>query len=134
MKTLCSITIGLAVFSLADVAASAAAFVPGEILLNNFTGNVQRYSSTGVLVQTYTANGDESWEGASLTPEGNLVTSYRNPSSGVHLFNPAGMQIGSFPTGGGATGDVSVFADGTLAVNDQENNVVQLFSQAGTLL
>ena len=120
---------------LAAPAARAQAFQPGEILLNNFLGsNVQRYSAAGTLIQTYTGTG-AFWEGASLTPGGDMVTTFRNPNGGIDIFNPSGTQVGSFAAAVNAfPGDVSVFANGMLALNDQDHNTVQLFSQSGTLL
>jgi hypothetical protein len=116
-------------------AAAGGPFQAGEILLNNISGsNVQRYSPAGVLEQTYTGTGTD-WEGASLTPDGNLVSAFNTPNAGINLFNPAGTQTGtSAATSSGFTGDVSVFADGTLALNDQSTQDVQFFSQTGTLL
>lgn len=119
----------------------AVAFVPGEILIAyEGTNRIQRYSASGTLLQTFTGTGPSSmgWAGASLTPEGNLVSIYNNPISGatgVTIFNPNGTQITTFPVPGPAVvGDVSVFPNGTLAVSNHFNNTVQLWSQAGTLL
>src|SRR5450432_3432941 len=102
MKTTCLVTIGLFALCFGKTTAFAVLgpFQPGEILVNNLlSSNVQRYSSTGVLEQTYTGTGTD-WEGASLTPDGNLVTSYRlkngKVSPGIDIFNPAGTQIASF--------------------------------------
>ena len=138
MRTTSILATGLLALTLTLLRATparAAAFVPGEILVPEFFGNsVQRYSATGTLLQTFTGTGT-GWEGASLTPAGNLVTSYGSSGSGVDIFNPSGTQITTFfATGNAFRGDVSVFANGTLALNDQINNTVQFWSQAGVLL
>ena len=107
-------------------------FQPGEILVNELFGSsVQRYSATGTLLQTFTGTGTV-WDGASLTPDGNLVTSYRSPGQGLNIFNPAGTQITTFAaTGNSFPQDVSVFSNGTLALCDYLSSTVQFWSQAG---
>ena len=119
------------------VRADSMSFQPGEILVNELvSGSVQRYSASGSLLQTFTGSNVE-WKGASLTPDGNLATAYAESSDvvGIHIFSPSGTQIMSFATpGNGFPGDVSVFANGTLALNDQVNGTLQLWSQTGTLL
>ena len=104
MKTIHSITISLLAILFTEAAARAAAFAPGEFLMSNFTSNnVQRYSSAGVLEQTY-GSGSQSY-GASLTPDGNLVTTFYQGGAGIRVFNPDGTLISSFPaTGNGSTG------------------------------
>ena len=113
----------------------AGPFLPGEILVNEFTGNsVQRYSATGTLLQTFTGTGT-GWSGVALTPDGNLVAGHRNPSVGLDIFSPDGTQLTSFAaTGAGSVNDVSVFPDGTLALSDSTHVTVQFWSQAGALL
>ena len=65
-----------------------------------------------------------------MTPSGNLVTTFRSPSSGIDSFDPSGRQIASFSIATtGAPGDLSVFADGLLAVNDQ-SGAIQAFTNA----
>lgn len=138
MKTTPFLTFSLVTLWLGEAVVSAAAFVPGEILLSNYSvSNVQRYSAAGVLEQTYTPSGVSGihWGGASLTPDGNLVTGWADPVAGIDIFNPAGTLIGVFLADPNVSpADVSVFANGTLALNDGFNASVQLFSQAGTLL
>ncbi len=109
-------------------------FLPGEILVNDVDGaNIQRYGADGTLLQTYTGTGAE-WIGAALTPDGNLVTSYRMPSANVDIFSPSGSLLTTFSAGAGQTNDISIFSNGTLAVNFLRSNTVQFFSQSGTLL
>jgi streptogramin lyase len=109
-----------------------------EILLNNFdAGNVQRYTQTGTLTKTYTATGAPDAEGAAVTPDGKVVTTASNSitASTVNIFYPDGTLATSFSAGPNTIpGDVSVFADGTLAIIDQDNTTVQFFSQIGTLI
>jgi streptogramin lyase len=123
-----------------SAARARAEFIPGDILLNNLgssnSSNIQQYSPSGVLKQTFTGTG-EGWQGASLTQGGNLVTTFRNngPSGpGVDIFSPNGTQIASFSTTQvSAAGDVSVFPDGTLAISDQVGSRgIALYSQIGT--
>jgi DNA-binding beta-propeller fold protein YncE len=113
---------------------AAADFVPGDLLVDEFGGStVQRYRPDGALTQTFTGTGSR-WEGASITPTGNLVTTFRSPSSGVDIFNPSGTQIASFGIAtSGAPGAVSVFADGLLAINDQ-SGAIQEYRQDGTFV
>lgn len=116
--------------------AIAGPFLPGEILVNEINGNsIQRYSAGGTLLQTITGT-NTFWEGAALTPDGNLVTNFGTPSQGINIFNPNGTLITSFPvtTSGKGSADVSVFPNGTLALCDSNNNGVQFRSQTGTLL
>ena len=116
----------------AVLAAGPGPFLPGEILVNEYSGNsVQRYSATGTLLQTFTGPGTL-WSGVALTPDGNLVAGHRGPSAGIEIFSPAGTQLASFAvTGVGNINDVSVFPNGTLAVSDFTNKIVQFWSQAG---
>lgn len=115
--------------------ANAGPFLPGEILVNQINGNsVQRYSASGTLLQTFTGP-NTFWEGAALTPGGNLVTSFDSSGDGINIFDPNGTLITSFAlTSGRGISDVSVFPIGTIAVSDSNNNGVQFRSQTGTLL
>ena len=108
---------------------------PGDILLNNFGGsNIQVYDGSGQLRQTITGTGGL-WEGASLTADFEIVTTHRSPNDGINIFSPAGVEVATFDTPQvDIPGDVSVFADGTLAVSDQLGNEVELFSRAGAHL
>ena len=121
---------------LTGIPAFAQAPAPGDILLNTFTDqNVLLYNPAGGLRNTYTDGATMAWEGAGLTPDGNIVTTFRLPDAGVKIFTPAGVQIGAFATPETLiAGDISVFADGVLAIADQQNQRVLLYSQSGTLL
>lgn len=116
----------------------AAAFVPGEILFCvPDVPSIQRYGANGTLRQTYFGTGSNYWTGDALTPDGNLVTAYDDGPSGkgIDIFNPGGTQITTFAvTGNSSPSDLSVFSNGTLALNDFSNNTVQFWSQTGTLL
>jgi hypothetical protein len=113
---------------------AAADFAAGDLLVDEFGGsNIQQYRPGGALAQTFTGTGSH-WEGASVTPSGNLVTTFRSPSSGVDIFNPSGTQIASFGIATtGAPGDLSVFADGLLAINDQ-SGAIREYRQDGTFV
>ena len=127
--------LALGLLSGAGTLGHAQTFQPGEILVSYYNGaKVQRYSSAGTLLQTFTGTGGE-WTGLALAPSGNLVTSYRSPGAGINIFSPSGTQIVSFPAPrNGTAADVGVFANGTIAFNDATNNTVQFWSQAGALL
>jgi len=76
----------LVALALAAVAAPSAhaQLNPGDILLNNLISNVQRYSPAGTLLNTYTGTGTN-YEGASVTPSGNIVTTRRFPTTGFNI-------------------------------------------------
>ena len=136
MKATRSLPLAFAALLLGHTAASAGLFQPGEILVGKFR-SVQSYSAAGALEHTYSGTNGGFWGGASLTPDGNLVTSWRfSPNAGIEIFNPTGTQITAFSVAnyGSAVGDVSVFADGTLALVDRINSNVKFLSQSGTLL
>src|SRR4051794_2452342 len=99
-------------------------FSPGDILVTDFEANrVQQYSPAGVLLQTFTGSGTQ-WGGVALAPNGNLVVAHRSNvpddnQGGVDVFSPSGVQVGTFSTPQvGVSADVSVFADGVLAITD----------------
>jgi sugar lactone lactonase YvrE len=134
--------IGAAVFAAAITGGRAfGKFSTGDILLNNLSANdIQQFNSSGTLLQTFTGTGTL-WEGASLTPGGNLVTTFRNPSAGVDIFSPDGTQVASFPipqiqtaSVGAGPSDVSVFPDGTLAIDSLNSTNVFEYAQNGTYI
>lgn len=123
-----------------------AGFNPGDILVNEFRGSsIERYDSNGTLLQTFTGMGTY-FLGASLTPDGNLVTTYRlgGPGGygGVNIFDPSGKQISTFTTpfpiqGGGGmstSADLNVFADGVIAIVNQDGSAIQEYNQDGTFV
>ena len=71
----------------AGASAGFAALIPGDILVNEYStsaaGNsIQEYSPSGTLVQTFSDGGNTTnWSGASLTPDGKVVTSIREAVS-----------------------------------------------------
>ncbi len=117
-------------------APARAQFQSGDLLVSEYvqsTGAIQRYDATGALQQTLTGTGS-GWAGAALTPGGNVVTTYDIPASGVNIYNPVGTEIASFTTPAVSfPGDVSVFPDGLLAINDQSGARTRLYTQAGVL-
>jgi streptogramin lyase len=116
-----------------------APFRKGDIFLNNLLpGSIQQYGSDGTLVETYLGPHDY-WEGAAITPDGRVATSFRGPLSGfgeqraggVYLFQPDGG-VTSFSTPQvNLSGDVSVFRDGTIAVSSQWGSTLELYSLSG---
>jgi DNA-binding beta-propeller fold protein YncE len=117
-----------------SVPEAAAGLVPGDVVVDEFgASNVQLYRPDGTLIQTFSGTGAR-WEGAWVTPDGNLVTTFRSPSSGVDIFNPSGIQVASFGIAtNGAPGGLSVFADGLLAINDQ-SGAIREYRQDGTFV
>lgn len=120
-----------------------AQFLSGDLLVSEFGANaVEQYRPDGTLVRTFTGTGSV-WKGAALTPEGNLVTTYQylngnnTGASGINIFNASGTQIASFSTPNVTVPeDVSVFADGTLAIDDFSSTspAVRLYDQQGHFL
>ncbi|MEZ0256928.1 MAG: PEP-CTERM sorting domain-containing protein [Chthoniobacter sp.] len=113
---------------------AAADFLPGEILVpDEFNSVVLRYSAAGVLLQTYSAPGQFSWVGSALTPGGDWVGTYRSPVNGVKVFDDSGLQLQSWTGTADRVNDVSVFANGTLALT-LDNGAIERRTQAGVLL
>ena len=113
-----------------------AEFVGGDVLLNNFYGTVEQTGADGDLKQTFTGTG-QYWVGVDLSPDGKLVTAYRNAgttTSGVVILLDDGTEQSSFSFPNPLPGDVAVFGDGTIAVSATNFDRVDLFSPAGTSL
>jgi hypothetical protein len=133
------ITAALLIFIATSTRSFATDLVPGDILVNNLeTSNVQEYQPNGTLVHTFTGKGTL-FEGASLTPTGNLVTTYRSPSpGGVDTFSLGGLQIDTFTTPQIASNpaDLSVFPNGLIAVDNQNSAApaVDEYSPTGTFI
>jgi VCBS repeat-containing protein len=112
--------------------AQAVTLQPGQILLNDYDGQaIRQYSSSGTLLQSFAGTGS-SWSGIAITPTGSLVTASRSGPSEIKLFADTGSLTGSFASVSGVQ-DVSVFADGTLAVTTFGITLTR-YSPAGTLL
>ncbi|HEX4415249.1 MAG TPA: hypothetical protein VH107_16575 [Lacipirellulaceae bacterium] len=130
----------LIIFCVASSDSSAAPFAPGEILVNNLFGNnLQRYSPTGTLLQTFNSPGDTGRYAAALTPEGNLATErFTAETGGINVFNPAGTLIGGFDASqfDSTFSDIAVFADGDLARSGTGTleDTIGIFSPSGVLL
>jgi hypothetical protein len=115
-------------------------FHVGDFLLSNSSdslgllNNLQQYSSTGTLLQTfYAPTGTTYCEGAALTADMKLVTTIRTPSPSIAIFAADGSLFSCFPTPQviGGPGDVSIFADGTLAISDINGSAIRLYTQTG---
>ncbi|MBE3120365.1 MAG: PEP-CTERM sorting domain-containing protein [Candidatus Atribacteria bacterium] len=115
------------------VSPALADFRVGDIFLNDFWGGVQQYRPDGTLVQVFTDTGTR-WEGACATPDWRLVTTKREPNIEVYVFTADGSKA-TFPVPEVQfPGDISVFADGTLAIDDQAEHKIELYSTVGTHL
>jgi hypothetical protein len=92
----------------------------GDVLINDFIDAVVRhYRADGTFAGAFSGTGT-AWEGAAVTPDGRVVTTRRTPRQGVNIFDASGTQIASFDTPEvDLPSDVSVFSDGTIAINDQ---------------
>ena len=138
-----SLTLPAAFFSLGTTA--KADLLPGDVLVNDLSapngttpasyGNITQYRN-GSLVQTYAIPGASTWEGVGLTPGGDIVTTYRQPTATVAIFNPSGSLVKSFSIADqtSAPGDVSVFSDGVIAISDQVHGQVLEYDQNGNYL
>lgn len=115
-----AVAVLVVLFSIAPLQAEV---LPGDVLINDFIDSVIRhYRADGTLVRTLSGTGS-GWEGAAVTPDGNVVTTRRTPQPGVNIFDADGRQVASFNTPEvDMPSDVSVFSDGTIAVNDQTND------------
>jgi hypothetical protein len=127
----------LAILALAG--AAAAQIQPGELLVNFFealpNSRITRFHPDGTPVWTTSGGTGHHWEGCAITPQGHVVTARWFPV-GVNVFDSNGTQINSFDTPEifSFPGDVSVFADGTLAVTDQGGGGVDLYKESGAYL
>jgi streptogramin lyase len=120
------------------LAGTVQAQIPGgDIFLNVFdnTSRIERFRPDGTHVWTSTGGTGSECEGAAITAQGHVITTIRGPSSGIEVFGPNGAQTHSFsvPQIVAIPGDVSLFADGTLAVTDQGGNV-HLYTESGSFL
>lgn len=129
----------VAAFTLPSSQLAAAPFQPGDIFLNNLLEpNIQQYRSDGTLADTFTGT-STLWEGAAITPDGRLVTTFRGPRTGLsqyrlgglNFFDPDGTETSILAPELNLPGDVSVFQDGTLAVSSQFGRSIELFTPAG---
>jgi DNA-binding beta-propeller fold protein YncE len=113
----------------------AAKFQRGDIFSTGFINNANQlvqYRADGTIVQSFLPTGG-GFLGATITVDGKLITTHRFPTSGINIFDANGNEV-RFPTPTvSITGDVSVFADGTLAISDQDDRV-ELYSQTGVYL
>jgi sugar lactone lactonase YvrE len=124
--------------SLVLASSSLAQVQPGDILVNVFgSGNahIQPYHPDGTALVATSGGTGNYYEGAAVTPSGLFATSRRSPN-GFNLYDPStGLEVASHDTSTitFVPGDVDVFADGTLAIADQ-NGKVDLYTDAGVYL
>ncbi|MCP3915921.1 MAG: hypothetical protein GY711_10235, partial [bacterium] len=109
----------------------------GDLLLNNWNPPALRhYRADGSLVAEVTAPNTR-WAGAAIDPAGRWYTSVRGTgsSSRLQIFEGDGTPIRSFPVGvGTGPGDVSLFADGTIAICDTFGYAVHLYDSTGAFI
>jgi len=117
---------------------SAAQVQSGDILINVFgsgVSHIEQYRQDGTHVITTTGGTGDYFEGAAVTAGGLFATSRRSPN-GFNLFDPTtGLEVATHDTSTitFVPADVDVFADGTLAIADQDGEV-ELYSDTGTYL
>jgi len=105
--------------------------LPGDLLVNSWLNPevLVHFRPDGTVVQTTGSGTAGKWLGAGILPDGNWVTTRREPN-GVNIFDGVtGAEIATWdmpPGYTGFTGDVGVFSDGTLAIADQAGKVWHL--------
>ena len=103
-----------------------AALTPGDILIDYYMDaqgsdntNIHQYSPMGALNQFYSAPNMSQFRGLSLTPAGNILTTYQSTTIGFITFSPDGSVLSNATTpqitNQSAPGTPTVFADGTVA-------------------
>lgn len=139
-RTLQSLLIVASGFLLASQACGAPLRY-GDVLVNElFEPAIRQYRADGTLADSY--GGSAIWEGAGVTPDGRLVTTFRGPSTGLSqyrqggltFFSPDGTQQSVITPQVNLAGDVSVFRDGTLAVSSQFGSSIEMYDLAGVHL
>lgn len=134
------------VVALAFVPAAEAVVMPGDLFISNLDilldapgSSIQQYRPGTGLVQSFVLPSTQ-FAGVALTPSGNIVGTVRKPagSKSLVVFNPDGSVANTFATPqinvGFGPNDVSVFRDGTFAVNDVFDNQIEFYSSTGTHL
>ena len=108
-----------------EPAASAGTIDDGDLLVCGFgdPSSIGHYRTDGTLVTVFLGTGVR-WEGATLTPDGEVVTTRRS-TDGVNVFDQDGNETRTFdtPQVTFVCGDISAFSDGTLAVSDQGGDI-----------
>lgn len=117
---------------------SAAAIKYGDVLVTQFSGGIAQFDANGTPAPMMIASGTRDWRiGAAFTPDGLFVTTRRTAFTtdcGVEIYDRTGALVRSFATPEtGLAGDVSVFADGTIAVVSQAG-AVKYYDPTGTYL
>ncbi|MCP3914690.1 MAG: hypothetical protein GY711_03920 [bacterium] len=108
----------------------------GEILVNGITpGGLRHYHPSGTL--QHEATGPAYWSGAAIDAAGHWLTAFINGSTSellVHDVDGSLLQSIPIPEVLSQNGDVSIFADGTIAICDSFQPKVELYTPAGTHL
>ncbi|MCP3917426.1 MAG: hypothetical protein GY711_17915 [bacterium] len=115
---------------------AAAQLAEGDVLVClQSPGQLVHYDASGNPVGQTTGGPIGLWNGADLMPDGGWVTSVRTPRQ-LALFDPTGAHTSTFglPEVGGNEGDVGVFSDGAIAVNDYGPGKIEIYSPTGTHL
>ena len=125
------------VLALLSARTAPAQLEAGDIVINGYgsTGNtsIGHYRPDMTHVRTITHGTGWNWQGAGVTANGEIVVSRWYPTPGVNVFGTDGVEQISFAAPGLTyTADVSVFADGTLAVSGQTAGRIDLFGVDGT--
>jgi sugar lactone lactonase YvrE len=91
----------------------------------------ERFDWGGSVVASSPA-GTSAHIGLDIDRNGNWVTSRRFPNK-IEIYDPSGTSIASFltPQLAGLASDVSLFADGTIALGDQHSSFVHLYAPDG---
>jgi hypothetical protein len=118
----------------------------------NVSNGVQRYTQGGSLEQSYLGEQGDQMSGLTVVADGRLVISYTGTGSvapppigfiaaRTRVFNADGTRFSDFAlpsvakTGLTTTvGDVSAFADGTLAIVDPLNATVVFYTETGVFI
>lgn len=116
--------------------ATAESFRLGDIFVNRFSGQLYQYRPDGTLVRSFDSSGQVS-EGATITRDQKLVTTfpaYSGQPAGLSIFDASGSETIIYTPQVSIPADVSVFSDGTFAVNDQGDTRVHFYSPGGIFL
>lgn len=134
----CTILLRSAAVALAALAGTAPAAVAQSLLISHYDSpaHMELRNAVGSVLASNAGGPGDAYIGAAFDDSGNWITSRRSPSR-VEKFAATGQPLGGFdaPEVDGAASDVSVFADGTVAVcNFGGSGGVHLYSPVGAYL